>query len=397
MLGVSVETLRRWETEGRLRMERSEGGQRLIEIDEVSRLLDERRKTADRSSDRRPVRPQPVRRRRHPDRTRPRRGRRRGHRRTSPAGQPDDRRSHRRPRPQGRRRGGLRRQGDQRHRRDPFEQGVAGMRSRVVVLLGVIAVVLAACSSGGHPRRRARPRPRPRRSRHGAASPAAAPVELTIYAAASLKAALEQAKAAYETANPGTTLVISTDASSALEVKIEQGAPADVFLSADTTNPQKLVDKGLTVGPAVNFARQQADGDRPDGQPGQDRDAQGPRQRRASRSSPPATPCRSRSTRPSWSPTWPSSPAIRRTSSTPTTRTSSPRRRTSAASSTKVATGQGDAGIVYVTDAMGKSADLTTDRRPADANVIATYAGVVVKTSPNPDAARRVPDLVRRA
>ena len=46
MLGVSVETLRRWEAEGRLRMERSEGGQRLIGIDEVSRLLRERRKAA---------------------------------------------------------------------------------------------------------------------------------------------------------------------------------------------------------------------------------------------------------------------------------------------------------------------------------------------------------------
>ena len=46
MLGVSVETLRRWEIEGRLRMERSDGGQRLIDIDEVSRLLDERRKAA---------------------------------------------------------------------------------------------------------------------------------------------------------------------------------------------------------------------------------------------------------------------------------------------------------------------------------------------------------------
>ena len=44
MLQVSVETLRRWETEGRLRMERSEGGQRLVEIGEVARLLDERRK-----------------------------------------------------------------------------------------------------------------------------------------------------------------------------------------------------------------------------------------------------------------------------------------------------------------------------------------------------------------
>src|SRR6187200_3139286 len=43
MLQVSVETLRRWETEGRLHMERSEGGQRLVEIGEVSRLLDARR------------------------------------------------------------------------------------------------------------------------------------------------------------------------------------------------------------------------------------------------------------------------------------------------------------------------------------------------------------------
>ncbi len=46
MLGVSVETLRRWEADGRLRMTRSDGGQRLIEIDEVSRLLDERRKAS---------------------------------------------------------------------------------------------------------------------------------------------------------------------------------------------------------------------------------------------------------------------------------------------------------------------------------------------------------------
>ena len=44
MLQVSVETLRRWESEGRLRMERSEGGQRLVDIGEVSRLIDERRK-----------------------------------------------------------------------------------------------------------------------------------------------------------------------------------------------------------------------------------------------------------------------------------------------------------------------------------------------------------------
>jgi molybdopterin-binding protein len=46
MLQVSVETLRRWESEGRLRMERSAGGQRIVPIGEVTRLLAERRAQA---------------------------------------------------------------------------------------------------------------------------------------------------------------------------------------------------------------------------------------------------------------------------------------------------------------------------------------------------------------
>ncbi|MGD0862752.1 MAG: TOBE domain-containing protein [Candidatus Limnocylindrales bacterium] len=49
MLGVSIETLRRWGDDGTIRMERSAGGQRRVAIAEVSRLLDERRRsTADR-------------------------------------------------------------------------------------------------------------------------------------------------------------------------------------------------------------------------------------------------------------------------------------------------------------------------------------------------------------
>jgi molybdopterin-binding protein len=45
MLGVSPETLRRWEREGRLRVERSAGGQRLVPLSEVSRLLADRRRS----------------------------------------------------------------------------------------------------------------------------------------------------------------------------------------------------------------------------------------------------------------------------------------------------------------------------------------------------------------
>jgi len=44
MLGVSIETLRRWGTDGTIGMERSAGGQRVVAIAEVSRLLDERRR-----------------------------------------------------------------------------------------------------------------------------------------------------------------------------------------------------------------------------------------------------------------------------------------------------------------------------------------------------------------
>ena len=43
VLGVSVDTLRRWETAGRLRVSRSTGGQRLIAMSEVRRLQADRR------------------------------------------------------------------------------------------------------------------------------------------------------------------------------------------------------------------------------------------------------------------------------------------------------------------------------------------------------------------
>ena len=56
---------------------------------------------------------------------------------------------------------------------------------------------------------------------------------LTVFAAASMKNALDEANAAY-TAKTGTKVVSSYAASSALAKQLEQGAPADVFISADT-------------------------------------------------------------------------------------------------------------------------------------------------------------------
>jgi molybdopterin-binding protein len=48
LLGVSVDTLRRWTSSGRLRMRRSPGGQRLVALADLRRLQEERRKRGQR-------------------------------------------------------------------------------------------------------------------------------------------------------------------------------------------------------------------------------------------------------------------------------------------------------------------------------------------------------------
>lgn len=79
----------------------------------------------------------------------------------------------------------------------------------------------------------------------GLALPAAAQRPLTIFAAASLKNALDQAAAAYARETGAPRPRISYAASSALARQIEQGAPADVFLSADADWMDYLAKKGL--------------------------------------------------------------------------------------------------------------------------------------------------------
>jgi molybdate transport system substrate-binding protein len=65
---------------------------------------------------------------------------------------------------------------------------------------------------------------------------------LTVFAAASMKNALDDLNASY-TAKTGVKIVTSYAASSALAKQIEQGAPADIFVSADTDWMDYLVGK----------------------------------------------------------------------------------------------------------------------------------------------------------
>jgi molybdate transport system substrate-binding protein len=76
-----------------------------------------------------------------------------------------------------------------------------------------------------------------------AMAPAAAQDKtLTVFAAASMKNALDDVDKAY-TAKTGAKIVASYAASSALAKQIEQGAPADVFVSADTAWMDYVKDK----------------------------------------------------------------------------------------------------------------------------------------------------------
>ena len=77
---------------------------------------------------------------------------------------------------------------------------------------------------------------------------------LTVFAAASLKNTFTDLAAAFEAANPKVKVSLSFDGSSTLVTQITQGAPADVFASADTKNMTKLSDAKMAAGEPVNFA-----------------------------------------------------------------------------------------------------------------------------------------------
>lgn len=74
--------------------------------------------------------------------------------------------------------------------------------------------------------------------------------ELYVSAAASLTDASAALKATFEKNNPGLTVVVSTGASGLLLRQIEQGAPADVFLSADEATMDQAVSR-KAVDPAT--------------------------------------------------------------------------------------------------------------------------------------------------
>jgi molybdate transport system substrate-binding protein len=80
---------------------------------------------------------------------------------------------------------------------------------------------------------------------------------ISVFAAASLTASFNALGAAFHSANPGVGVNLNYAGTPTLVTQIEQGAPADVFASADTTNMDKLTTDGFATGSSQIFAHNQ--------------------------------------------------------------------------------------------------------------------------------------------
>ncbi|MFP7834259.1 molybdate ABC transporter substrate-binding protein [Marisediminicola sp. LYQ134] len=77
---------------------------------------------------------------------------------------------------------------------------------------------------------------------------------LTVFAAASLTTSFTELADRFESEHPGTSVQLSFAGSSALVTQIIEGAPADVFASADERTMESLIEEDLAVGTPVVFA-----------------------------------------------------------------------------------------------------------------------------------------------
>ena len=111
--------------------------------------------------------------------------------------------------------------------------------SRVLFIFLAFCMFLAACGQSSTTSSS---------SNSGATStPAAA--TLKVFAAASLKPSFTAIQKQYQQAHPNVKIVYNFAGSQALVQQITQGAPADVFASADQKNMKKATDAGLTTNP----------------------------------------------------------------------------------------------------------------------------------------------------
>jgi molybdate transport system substrate-binding protein len=236
-------------------------------------------------------------------------------------------------------------------------------RIRLAAVLAVAALTLAACGGDDN---------------SGGSSGAQSPSEIKVFAAASLTAAFTKIGEDFTAANGGTKVTFNFAGSQALATQIQQGAPADVFASADIPNMDKVKD---LVGTPQNFASNQlqivVEKGNPKGVKGLE-DLANPDLKVVLAA--------------------PEVPAGRYAAEAlgkadVTVKPVSQEDNVKAVVN-KVALGEADAGIVYVTDVTAGGDKVEGVDIPEDLNVLATYPIATVKASKAQDKAQAFMDLV---
>lgn len=208
----------------------------------------------------------------------------------------------------------------------------------------------------------------------GGCGPAPPRATVTVFAAASLKKTFTVIGDEFTKANPGTTIEFSFGGSSDLVTQLTQGAHADVFASADTANMDKAAKAGLVAGDPVNFASNVLTIVVAPGNPKQITSV-------ADLARPglnvvvcaPQVPCGAATRR---------IETLTAVSLTPVSEESSV---TDVLN--KVTSGQADAGLVYVTDAIGAGDKVTAVAVPEASRAVNTYPIAVLKGAENAYAA----------
>jgi molybdate transport system substrate-binding protein len=204
---------------------------------------------------------------------------------------------------------------------------------------------------------------------------------LTVFAAASLTGAFTELGSAFTSANPSTSVTFNFAASSALATQIAEGAPADVFASADVDNMAELTEAGTTASDPVvfttNLAQIIVEPGNPEGITGVADLANGDL---IVISCAPQVPC--------------GRYARQILDNADVTVAFKSLEDNVRAVVSKVVLGEADAGIVYATDVINAGDAAEGVEIPADVNVVADYPIAVTRQSENLEAAQAFVDFV---
>ncbi|MFC4783318.1 molybdate ABC transporter substrate-binding protein [Nocardioides sp. MAHUQ-72] len=204
---------------------------------------------------------------------------------------------------------------------------------------------------------------------------------LTVYAAASLTSTFQQVADEFEKEHDGVDVKLSFGGSSDLVTQIREGAPVDVFASADTATMDELVADDLADGDPQDFATNVLEIAVPPGNPAgvtSLRDLTRPGVNLVTCA--PEVPCGAAAQSVAGKAGITLDPVSEEQSVTDVL--------------AKVTSGEADAGLVYVTDVKAAGADVEGITFPESRSVVNTYPIVPVADAAEPDLAAEFVDLV---